>query len=90
MVSLSKPNPFVLDAIAEKIKHQVNRFYYIGDMPDDMTAASRSEVGFTAIGFLASAHDKESLKSELLRSGADYIIEDWAELNAIIFNRDEL
>jgi phosphoglycolate phosphatase-like HAD superfamily hydrolase len=87
MVSLSKPNPFMLDAIAEKIKHQVNRFYYIGDMPDDMTAASRSEAGFTAIGFLAAAPDKDSLKSELLRSGADYIIEDWEELNTVILNK---
>jgi HAD superfamily hydrolase (TIGR01548 family) len=83
-VSLSKPNPFMLDAIAEETKHKADRFYYIGDMPDDMIAASRSGTGYTGIGFIASAPDKYSLKRQLLRSGAVYIIEAWQELDTVL------
>ncbi len=35
-VSLSKPDPFMLDTIAEDHRNTVNGFYYIGDMPDDL------------------------------------------------------
>ena len=83
-VSLSKPNPYMLDAIAGIQKHNVSGFYYIGDMPDDMVAASRSRAGFTGIGILISSSDKDKLKEDLLQAGADYIIEDFDELNNII------
>jgi len=83
-VSLSKPNPYLLDAIAETKKHEASGFYYIGDMPDDMVTASRSRAGFIGIGLLSSSPDKANLKRGLLRAGADYIIEDFEELKAII------
>jgi len=83
-VSISKPNPYILDAIAETKKHEVSGFYYIGDMPDDMVAASRSKWGFIGIGVVFSAPDKGTLKRDLLRAGADYIIEDFEELKGII------
>jgi HAD superfamily hydrolase (TIGR01548 family) len=83
-VSLSKPNPYLLDAIAETKKHEASAFYYIGDMPDDMIAASRTRAGFIGIGILLSAPDKAILKRDLLRAGADYIIEDFEELIAIL------
>ena len=83
-VSLSKPNPYMLDAIAEIQKHKVSRFYYIGDMPDDMVAASRSRAGFAGIGILISSSDKDKLKEDLLQAGADYIIENFEELNNIV------
>jgi len=83
-VSLSKPNPYMLDAIAEATKHEVSEFYYIGDMPDDMVAASRSAAGFKGIGILVSAPDKNSLKEQLQRAGADYVIEDFRALKEIL------
>ena len=83
-VSLSKPDPFMLDAIAEGHRNAVDGFFYIGDMPDDMLAAARSRVGFKSIGILISAPDKSSLKKNLLRAGADYIVEDFESLKSII------
>jgi len=83
-VSLGKPNPYMLDAIAETKKHEASGFYYIGDMPDDMVASSKSKAGFIGIGLLFSAPDKAILKGDLLRAGADYIIEDLQELKGII------
>ena len=83
-VSLSKPDPFMLDAIAENYRKAVSDFFYIGDMPDDMLAAARSRVGFKSIGILISAPDKSSLKKNLQRAGADYIVEDFESLKTII------
>ena len=83
-VSLSKPDPFMLDAIAETYRKAVSGFYYIGDMPDDMLAAARSRAGFKSIGILISAPDKFSLKKNLQRAGADYIVEDFESLKTII------
>jgi len=83
-VSLSKPDPFMLDAIAENYRKAVSGFYYIGDMPDDMLAAARSRADFKSIGILISAPDKFSLKKNLQRAGADYIVEDFESLKTII------
>ncbi|MFH1930293.1 MAG: HAD hydrolase-like protein [Pseudomonadota bacterium] len=83
-VSLSKPNPYMLDAIAEIKKNEASLFYYVGDMPDDMEAASRSSAGYIGVGVLYSAPDADILKRELLRAGAEYIIEDLEELKRII------
>ena len=69
---------------SEDKKNQSSALFYIGDMPDDMVAASKSAAGFKAIGILVSAPDKNSLKKELLRAGADYIVEDFEELMEIL------
>jgi len=66
----------MLDAIKEKSCHAVSKCYYVGDMPDDMIAASRSKAGFIGIGFTKSAADKNSRKKALLQAGAGYVIED--------------
>ena len=86
-VSLSKPNPFMLDAVAAALENRVSGYYYVGDMPDDMMAASNSRAGFTAIGILKSSSDKDRLRIDLKRSGADYIIEDFDELDKILGSR---
>jgi phosphoglycolate phosphatase-like HAD superfamily hydrolase len=83
-VSLSKPDPFMLDTIAEGHRNAVNRYFYIGDMPDDMLAAARSRFKFESIGILISAPDKSSLKKNLQCAGADYIVEDFESLKKII------
>ena len=83
-VSLSKPDPFMLDAIAEGHHKTVNGLFYIGDMPDDMLAAGRSRFKYKSIGFLVSAPDKSSLKKNLQRAGADYIVENFESLKNII------
>jgi phosphoglycolate phosphatase-like HAD superfamily hydrolase len=88
-VSLSKPDPFMLDAIAEGYRNAVNGFFFIGDMPDDMLAAARSRFDFKSIGILISAPDKSSLKKNLQRAGADYIVEDFESLKNIILGNQE-
>ena len=79
-MSLSKPHPFMLDAIADAITEEIDGYYYLGDMPDDMLAAKRSRAGYTAIGILVSAPDKEKLKKNLSQAGADYIFDDFGQL----------
>jgi phosphoglycolate phosphatase-like HAD superfamily hydrolase len=83
-VSLSKPDPFMLDAIAETLGGEVDRYYYLGDMPDDMQAAKRSRAGFKAIGILLSAPDKPNLKKNLTQAGADHIIDDFTDLIRLV------
>ena len=83
-VSLSKPNPFMLDAIEATLKDRISKLYYVGDMPDDMVATSRSRAGFVGIGILISSSEKDSLKEDLLQAGADYIIEDFEQLKKIV------
>jgi hypothetical protein len=52
-----------------------------------MVAAKKSQAKYKGIGFLLSAPDKESLKKELLRAGADYIIEDIEQLISLMENK---
>lgn len=83
-VSLSKPNPFMLDAIAAQQKNKPLACYYVGDMPDDMIAASRSRAKFISVGTLTSSSEKDNLKKDLLTAGANHIIDDFDELQMIV------
>ena len=83
-ISLSKPHPYMLDTIAESVADEVDGYYYIGDMPDDMQAARNSTNGFKGIGMLLSAPEKEILRDNLTRAGADYIVEDFNVLNKLL------
>lgn len=82
-VSLSKPHPFMLDAIADDFKDKFSGYYYVGDMPDDMLAAANSRFGFKSIGIMVSAPDKFALADELQRAGADYLVENFDGLKEI-------
>ena len=83
-VSLSKPDPFMLYAIADSHKDLFAESYYIGDMPDDMIAAKKSAGGYKAVGMIMSAPDKERLKKALKRAGADTIIENFNQLKGFV------
>jgi phosphoglycolate phosphatase-like HAD superfamily hydrolase len=83
-LSLSKPHPFMLDTIVKKCREPFARVYYVGDMPDDMLAAARSEANCKGIGMLLSAPDKESLRKDLMDAGADYVVDDFGALREII------
>jgi phosphoglycolate phosphatase-like HAD superfamily hydrolase len=83
-ISLSKPHPYMLDAIAERVAEEVAENYYVGDMPDDMLAARNSRAGFKGIGMLLSAPEKEILKKNLAQAGADYIVEDFNALTELL------
>ncbi len=83
-VSLSKPDPFMLDAIAADLPNAVAEYYYVGDMPDDMLAAKSAAFGYKAIGMLLSAPDRARLKKDLLKAGADTVIEDFDQLKKLI------
>ena len=82
-VSLSKPHPFMLDAIADGLKGKLAGYYYVGDMPDDMLAAANSRRGFKSVGIVVSAPDRSALKMRLKRAGANYLIEDFDALTKI-------
>ena len=73
--SLSKPDPFMLDTITEKIGRLPAKRYYVGDMPDDMIAALRAREEFTGIGFTASALNKTGLREKLCASGAAQVFD---------------
>jgi HAD superfamily hydrolase (TIGR01548 family) len=88
-VSLSKPHPFMLDAIAEIHAHEASHRYYIGDMPDDMLAANRSEYGYTGIGIVTSAPDKTKLRQALLAAGAEHVIRNVTELQEILTKKTQ-
>jgi phosphoglycolate phosphatase-like HAD superfamily hydrolase len=83
-ISLSKPHPFMLDAIADGLKDKFMGYYYVGDMPDDILAAANSRFGFKSIGVIVSAPNKLALEQKLRRAGADYLVENFNELKKII------
>lgn len=85
-VSLSKPDPFMLNAIAQDVQDPVADRFYIGDMPDDMEAARRTKTGYKSIGMVLSAPDKDRLKNELLSAGANHIIENVNQLRSLIMS----
>ncbi len=86
-ISLGKPHPFMLDTLAERYKSSVEDFYFIGDMPDDMVAASRSRFPFKGIGFIGNLelpeNRKKHLRELLLEKGAKMVIEEPSELKKI-------
>jgi phosphoglycolate phosphatase-like HAD superfamily hydrolase len=83
-VSLSKPNPFMLDAIVAKCREPFVSIYYVGDMPDDMVAAARAGADCKGIGILLAAPDNKSLKKSLTAAGADYIIDSFEALRGMV------
>ena len=87
-VSLSKPDPFMLDAVVEACPRRPSRCYYVGDMPDDMIAAARSRAGFTGIGILSAAPDKEALAASLLAAGAIHVVESFDQVPGIVMGRE--
>lgn len=83
-VSLSKPHPYMLETASARVGQETDRLYYIGDMPDDMIAASRANPPYKGIGLLLSAPDKAGLREEMRRVGADYIVDGFEEVNAVL------
>jgi len=83
-VSLSKPHPYMLDAIAEALGQSNARCIYVGDMPDDMIAAARSRAPFESVGVLYSAPEKERLRDKLKSAGAEHIIDNTKELARLL------
>jgi HAD superfamily hydrolase (TIGR01548 family) len=83
-VSLSKPHPYMLDALAAETKNSAAEYVYIGDMPDDMVAAKRAAVGYKGIGMLLSTPDRARLKADLHQAGADTVIDDFEQLKSLI------
>ena len=83
-VSLGKPHPYMLDAVAEQVRTPVGKRIYVGDMPDDMQAASRSEFGYMGIGMTISAGNKIALGQRLRQTGAAQVVADFAELQKFL------
>jgi HAD superfamily hydrolase (TIGR01548 family) len=87
-VSLGKPDPYMLDAVAEDTGESFDKCYYIGDMPDDMLAAKRSKFGYVGVGVTFSAENKKDLKEALAKAGADHIADDAEALTGVFENEN--
>jgi phosphoglycolate phosphatase-like HAD superfamily hydrolase len=83
-ISLSKPNPFMLDLVPRRSGKEFLEYYYLGDTPDDMVAACSSRTGYRGVGVVLSSPDRTGLRTELLKAGADHIIDDYSNLPKII------
>lgn len=83
-VLLSKPHPFMLDALEAAAGKDASRFYYLGDMPDDMIAAARASAPFAGIGVTVASSDKAGLAEALRNAGAAAVIDDFRRLPALL------
>jgi HAD superfamily hydrolase (TIGR01548 family) len=83
-LSLSKPNPFMLDLKPCLLEQNLAGCYYLGDMPDDMMAARSSQTGYRGIGVAFPSPDQGTIQQALLKAGADYLIDDYSVLPEII------
>jgi len=74
---LSKPHPFALLEAAQRIMPAPARCAYVGDTLDDVRAANaaKSKMDFVSIACLAGTEDKETMRGEFERIGADVIVE---------------
>lgn len=82
--SLSKPDPFMLDAIVERLPVVPARLYYVGDMPDDMIAALRSSHGFVPVGVTGTGPDSGAAAKALIEAGAEFLIGGVEELEGVL------
>ena len=82
--SLSKPDPFMLDTIIERLPVVPARLYYVGDMPDDMIAALRSSHGFVPVGVTGTGPDSGAAAKALIEAGAEFLIGGVEELAEIL------
>ena len=81
-VHLGKPHPFSLLEAARRIAPAHARGAYIGDTLDDVRAANaaKAEMDFVSIACLAPWEDKQAMRREFERIGADVILEHPDEL----------
>jgi phosphoglycolate phosphatase-like HAD superfamily hydrolase len=83
-VSLSKPHPYMLDAIARQLAGRFGRCLYLGDMPDDMETAAASEGGYLGVGVLWSAPDRNLAREALLKAGARHLLAETGDLTQLL------
>jgi HAD superfamily phosphatase len=85
-ISLDKPHPFTLLEAVRRIASEHVRCAYIGDTPDDIRAANaaKKDMDFISIGCLFAAQEKETLRMEFERAGADIIINHPDELLKLV------
>jgi HAD superfamily hydrolase (TIGR01548 family) len=77
-VSLTKPDPYMLDRVPGLIAKPFSACYYLGDMPDDMQAARASKTGYKGVGVTVSSAEPDALRRDLLQAGAHHIIMDYS------------
>ena len=83
-ISLTKPDPYMLDRIHSLIGRGFSECYYLDGMPDDMQAARSSRTGYRGVRVILSSAEPENLRRELLQAGADFILANPAALPGII------
>ena len=72
-INLAKPHPYTLLQAARQAIPPGGRCAYIGDTLDDVRAANaaKADMDFVSIGCLAPAEDKQAMRGEFERVGAD-------------------
>jgi HAD superfamily hydrolase (TIGR01548 family) len=85
-ISLDKPHPFTLLEAVRRMTSERVRCAYIGDTPDDVRAANaaKKEMDFVSIGCLFATQEKDTLRTEFERAGADIIVNHPNELLSLI------
>ena len=80
-----KPDPYGLLKIAHILGKDL-RYLYVGDLPDDIIASERAKkiIKIKSLGFLRVAASPQEMKSELRKSGADFVCQTSQELLNII------
>jgi phosphoglycolate phosphatase-like HAD superfamily hydrolase len=76
-IKYTKPHPYSLLRVVQEIGIPNPRCSYVGDVVDDMLAATaaRKDLDILAIGFLPGGKKDEAVKEALLKAGADLIVE---------------
>lgn len=85
---LRKPHPFMIELCIDRCGWgSSGDIFYLGDMPDDMTAASRAGVvplGFVYNGFDITKEEREEHRDLLRRKGARKVFGNYREIIAYL------
>lgn len=86
----TKPHPYPLLRVIEASKFPEPRCAYVGDVVDDIKAATRAgaKLPIVAIGFLPGKHDDPRMKQALFQAGAQRVVTGPAELFETIMSLD--
>jgi HAD superfamily hydrolase (TIGR01548 family) len=82
----SKPHPYPILKAAEEMGLSNPRCGYVGDVVDDMAAASaaKKHLSIVAVGFISGHANRKILKDSLKKAGADLVIENPNELIRLV------
>jgi phosphoglycolate phosphatase-like HAD superfamily hydrolase len=76
----AKPDPAPLRLALQRLGR--SRAWYVGDTPDDMTAARAA--GLVPLGVVAPSDDPDATRTRLTAAGAARVLQDLADLEELL------